>query len=71
MLVTKEDRSSEEYKQFWKDLAAGKTVQGEFKRMTKNGKTIWITGVYSPLLNSLGEVIKVMTIAYDITAYKK
>lgn len=71
MLVTKEDRSSEEYKQFWKDLAAGKTVQGEFKRMTKNGKIIWIKGIYSPLLNSLGEVIKVMKIAYDITAYKK
>lgn len=71
MLVTKEERSSEEYRQFWKDLAAGKSIQGEYKRIAKNGKIIWIRAIYSPLLNSFGDAIKVMKIAYDITDYKK
>ncbi len=70
MLVTKEERSSNEYKQFWKDLAAGKTIQGEFKRIAKNGKTIWIRAIYSPFLNASGQITKIMKIAYDITEYK-
>ncbi len=71
ILVTKEDRASDEYKQFWKELAAGNKLEGEFKRTTKNGKTIWIKGIYSPFLNNFGQVAKIMKIAYDITSYKK
>jgi PAS domain S-box-containing protein len=71
MLVNREYRLSDEYKQFWRDLAEGKQIQGEFSRINKDGKTIWIKAIYSPSVNSFGEVTKIMKIAYDISDYKK
>jgi PAS domain S-box-containing protein len=71
ILVNKDYRSSAEYKQFWKDLGAGKANKGEFSRINKLGKTVWIQAIYFPFFNSMGEVTKIMKIAYDITAYKK
>jgi PAS domain S-box-containing protein len=71
ILVNKEYRSSAEYNQFWKDLGAGKANRGEFSRINKGGKTVWIQAIYFPFFNSMGEVTKIMKIAYDITDYKK
>lgn len=71
LLVPKDERSTEEYRKFWSDLAAGKTVRGEFKRQGKRGEAIWIKANYAPIRNKSGEVAKIMMIAYDITAYKK
>lgn len=71
ILVSKDDRNSDSYKQLWRDLSSGRTVKGDFKRVTKKGETVWIRGNYSPLRNKSGEVVKVMEIALDITALKK
>jgi PAS domain S-box-containing protein len=70
LFVDKEERSGEAYKQMWRDLAAGRTVKGDFKRVTKKGETIWIRGNYSPIRSKNGDVVKVMKIAVDITAFK-
>lgn len=61
---------SDEYKKFWQTLAAGEFASGEFKRVGKNGKEIWIIGSYSPILDDSGKVTKVIKIATDITASK-
>lgn len=71
MFVNKDDRNSEAYKQFWRDLSAGRSVRGDYKRVTKKGETVWIRGNYSPLRNKNGELVKVMKVAMDITALKK
>lgn len=61
---------SEEYKKFWQTLSSGEFVSGEFKRIGKNGKEIWIIGSYNPILDASGKVTKVIKIATDISASK-
>jgi PAS domain S-box-containing protein len=71
LVVQKDDRNSDEYKQFWKSLASGKTQQGEYRRVSKKGDVRWMRSTYSPALNKSGEIVKVMEIGYDLSAYKK
>lgn len=61
---------SDDYKKFWESLSTGEFVSGEFKRIGKNGKEIWIIGSYNPVVDDSGKVTKVIKIATDITASK-
>lgn len=58
---------STEYSQFWPDLKSGKAKSGIFKRLTKDGKTIYLQAVYSPVTDEMGRVFKVVKIASDVT----
>jgi len=60
--------SSAEYKKFWKDLAKGTHSEGEFKRIKKDGETLWLSASYSPILDADGKPFKVVKFARDITA---
>jgi len=71
IFVSKDERSSETYRNLWRDLASGKMNQGEYRRINKNGEEIWLKASYSPIKNKSGTVTKVMEIAYDITSLKK
>jgi methyl-accepting chemotaxis protein len=61
---------SHEYKEFWSHLAQGKFHSGEFKRIAKNGNTVWIQANYNPILGADGKPFKVFKLATDITAEK-
>lgn len=58
---------TEEYKHFWRQLAAGEFFAEEFKRIAKGGKEIWIQASYNPIFDMNGKVIKVVKFATDIT----
>lgn len=60
--------NSAEYAQFWKNLRDGHAQTGVFKRIAKNGSTIYIQAVYAPVRDEVGRVFKVVKIATDITA---
>jgi len=64
-------KHSPEYREFWAKLNRGEFVTGEFKRMGKGGKEIWIQASYSPLLDLNGKPYKVVKYATDITAQMK
>jgi methyl-accepting chemotaxis protein len=70
MFCEKEYVASEEYKEFWRSLAAGEHKTGEFKRFAKGGKEIWIQATYNPINNLKGEIVKVIKVARDMTAEK-
>ncbi|TWT32207.1 Biofilm dispersion protein BdlA [Posidoniimonas corsicana] len=70
MFVDQAEAQTDDYRQFWRDLAAGRTAAGEFKRFTKTGETIWISASYNPVLDDQGQVCKVVKIASDITSTK-
>lgn len=59
--------SSQEYLAFWEQLRAGNAQRGTFKRIGRNGQTIWLEASYFPVFND-GRVTKVIKIASDITA---
>ena len=61
---------SPEYKQFWEKLNQGEFISGEFKRIGKNGKEVWIQASYNPILDLNGKPFKVVKYASDISKQK-
>jgi methyl-accepting chemotaxis protein len=61
---------SAEYKAFWAELNTGRFQSGQFKRVGKGGKNVWIQASYNPILNLNGKPFKVVKYATDITAQK-
>ncbi|GHN01256.1 hypothetical protein WSM22_27450 [Cytophagales bacterium WSM2-2] len=70
IFVQREERATEAYRKFWKELASGKSQRGEYKLSTKTGKDIWVYAQYSPILNREGAVMKITEIIFDITKFK-
>lgn len=71
MFVANEVVFSKEYIQFWGNLRKGIIQKGEFKRVSKSGKNIWLQAVYTPLKNEKGEIVKIIKIATNITVEKE
>jgi len=59
--------SSPSYQQFWGDLNAGKAQKDTFRRVGKGGKEVWLQAVYSPVMDEMGRVLKIVKIATDVT----
>ena len=62
--------SSPDYARFWGDLNAGRFQAGEFKRIGKGGKEVWIQASYNPILDLNGKPFKVVKYASDVTAMR-
>jgi methyl-accepting chemotaxis protein len=58
---------SSEYAQFWQHLGRGEYESGEFKRIGKDGRDIWLQASYNPILDIEGRPLKVVKFASDIT----
>lgn len=63
-------RDSSEYRAFWEKLARGEFDAGQYKRIGKGGKEVWIQASYNPILDSSGKAFKVVKYASDITAMR-
>ncbi|WP_417503954.1 methyl-accepting chemotaxis protein [Marinomonas gallaica] len=63
-------RHSHEYRDFWANLGRGEFQSGEFCRITKQGKRIWIEASYNPIFDAEGKPFKVVKFASDITEKK-
>ena len=68
MFMTPTDAVQPAYQAFWRDLAQGTTHSDIFKRVTKSGQEVWIRGIYAPIRDEMGRVMKVVKIASDVTA---
>ncbi len=67
ILLTDQESSSEKYKNFWLKLKAGQFQSGDFLRMNKFGKEVWVRGCYSPIFDIHGNPYKVLKYAFEIT----
>jgi methyl-accepting chemotaxis protein len=63
-------RESLEYKEFWAKLNRGECATGEYKRIAKCGKEVWIQGSYNPVLDQDGKPCRVVKFATDVTDQK-
>lgn len=61
---------TDDYKLFWQSLASGEYQTGEYQRVSKMGRDIWINASYNPVFNADGKAYKVVKYATDITAQK-
>ena len=62
--------NSPAYQEFWRNLNDGKYDSGEYKRLGKGNKEIWIHASYNPIFDLNGKPFKVVKFASDITAEK-
>jgi len=67
MFCDQELAKSQEYRNFWNDLKEGQFVSGEFKRVDKDGRELWLEASYNPVLDEQGNVIKIIKFASDVT----
>src|SRR5258708_621842 len=67
MFVDPVERDSAAYRDFWAALNRGEFQAGEFKRIGKGGKEVWIQASYNPILDLNGKPFKVVKYASDVT----
>ena len=63
--------ASQEYKDLWKKLNDGEFQAGQYKRIGKGGKEVWIEASYNPILDMNGKPYKVVKFATDLTPRKE
>ncbi|NSL54317.1 methyl-accepting chemotaxis protein [Uliginosibacterium aquaticum] len=59
--------NSDEYRDFWQRLRRGESFTGKFRRLRKDGATVWLEATYFPVSDAEGKVCKVIKIASDVT----
>ena len=70
MFVEPTDRDSAAYREFWARLGRGEFQAGEFKRIGKGGKEVWILASYNPIVDETGRPFAIVKFASDITSQK-
>nr|WP_283818769.1 PAS domain-containing methyl-accepting chemotaxis protein [Rhodopseudomonas boonkerdii] len=70
MFVMPDTRNSAAYRDFWGVLNRGIYQSGEFKRLGKDGREVWIHGSYNPILDEAGKPMGVVKFCSDITVQK-
>eukprot|EP01037_Dinobryon_pediforme_P017293 gene17293-17483_t len=63
--------ASTAYSDFWRQLRQGEFVIGEYKRLGKGGREVWLQATYNPIFDLNGKPFKVVKYAYDVTETKK
>jgi methyl-accepting chemotaxis protein len=58
---------SAEYRSFWEKLSRGEYDAGQYKRIGKGGKEVWIEASYNPIMDMNGKPFKVVKYATDVT----
>jgi len=66
ILIDDHESMSDAYKSFWKRLAQGQFVEGEFEQITKEGKKIILKATYTAVRDLKGVPYKIMKIAHVI-----
>lgn len=70
LFVAPAERDSAAYREFWAGLNRGEYQAGEYKRIGKGGREVWILASYNPLLDENGKPFGVAKFATDVTAEK-
>ena len=70
MFVLPDYGRSAEYALFLDRLRAGEYLSGQFERVAKGGRPVWLQASYNPIFDADGRVYKVVKYATDITGQK-
>jgi methyl-accepting chemotaxis protein len=71
MFVDPQYAGSAEYTAFWDRLRSGLPQQGEFRRVGKGGRSVWISASYNPIFDLNGRPTKIIKYATDITEQRE
>lgn len=70
LFVSDNYAESAEYDAFWQQLRQGQYQAGTFQRFGKHGSEVWLEASYNPIIDSNGEILKIIKYASDIGSNK-
>jgi methyl-accepting chemotaxis protein len=70
MFVDAAYRGTPEYRDFWEKFRRGEYDAGEYKRIGKGGREVWLQATYNPIMDMDDKPFKVVKFATDVTAQK-
>ncbi|KZN30395.1 hypothetical protein N480_05435 [Pseudoalteromonas luteoviolacea S2607] len=59
--------STPEYTALWRTLNNGEFFSGTIERFTKSGRQLWLEASYNPVLDTSGNLLKIVKFAADVT----
>jgi PAS domain S-box-containing protein len=69
--VAKAELEDQRYDLMWESIRTGAYNSGEFKRISKSGRELWLTGTYSPIYDVAGRPYKIVQFAQFTTEQKE
>ncbi|GAB3486673.1 PAS domain S-box protein [Marinomonas epiphytica] len=70
MLMAPDQVDTDAYKEFWAILRTGTFHSGEFSRINKHGRQVWLQASYNPVFDRNGKILRYIKYATDITHAK-
>lgn len=67
MFCASDYAASEEYQAFWRNLANGQYISGQFSRLDAKGNEVWLEATYNPVFGPDGKISKIVKFAADIS----
>lgn len=71
LFVDPAEQGSEAYRCFWEKLGRGEFDEGQYRRLGRGGREIWLQATYNPIFDAMGQPCKIVKFATDITANKQ
>ena len=65
------DREDSAEARLWRSLRRGAFVAGEYRRIGKDGREIWVHASYNPILDADGRPFKVVALKTDLSGRKR
>lgn len=70
LFLEPEESKSANYAEFWRQLGEGRSQSGDYRRIGKGGRVVWMRASYNPIYDLNGKLTKVVKLATDITEGK-
>jgi methyl-accepting chemotaxis protein len=70
-LVPKDEMDSSRYQMLWESLRSGSFMSGEYRRLNKSGREVWLNGTYNPIFDVNGKPYKIIQFAQFTTEEKE
>ncbi|SHH25022.1 PAS domain S-box-containing protein, partial [Hydrocarboniphaga daqingensis] len=67
MFVDPVEAAGSEYQEMWQKLGRGEHVAKQYRRITKDGRDVWMQASYNTILDVDGKPVKVVKFGQDIT----
>ena len=67
ILLDPADAAKPGYKELWEKLRAGQHEAGQYRRISKDGREVWLQSSYNPILDASGKPFKIVQFATEVT----
>lgn len=63
--------SAQDYERFWRSLWQGQFHSGTYRRVGRNGRSVWLEASYTPIFDAQGNVEMILKVGSDVTERRR